>query len=72
MKPKLLDPKARLLAPRLRPLMWNSNSIELKFLKQQVESLATIMKGAMVGNIKPKMGSGAPSPRRKEVSSNSP
>ena len=30
-----------------------------------------IMKGATVGNIKPKMSSGAPSPRKKEISSNS-
>ena len=50
----------------------NSSSIELKDPKQQIESLATIMKGATVGNIKPKVGNGAPSPRKKEVSSNSP
>ena len=30
-----------------------------------------IMKGATVVNIKTKMGNGAPSPRKKEVSSNS-
>ena len=30
------------------------------------------MNGATVGNIKPKMGNGAPCPIRKEVSSNSP
>ena len=47
-------------------------SVELKDLKQQTESLAMIMKGTTVGNIKPKMGNGTPSPRKKEVSGNSP
>ena len=50
----------------------NSDHTELKDLKQQIESLAMIMKGPTVRNIKPKMGNGAPSPRKKEVSSNSP
>ena len=50
----------------------NSNSVELKDHKQQIESLAMIMKGATVGNVKPKMGNGAPSLRKKEVSGNSP
>ena len=38
----------------------NSNNIKLKDLKQQIESLEMIMKGATVGNIKPQMFSGAP------------
>ena len=38
----------------------NSNHIDLKDLKQQIESLAMIMKGDTVGNIKPKMGGRAP------------
>ena len=50
----------------------NNDHIELKDLKQQIESLAMIMKGATVGNIKGKMSGGAPSPRKKEIFSNSP
>ena len=38
----------------------NSDSVELKDLKQQIKSLAMIMKGATVGNIKPKKGNGPP------------
>ena len=55
--------------PRLKPsvekVSENSDHIELKDLKQQMESLAMIMKGATVGNSKPKMGGGVPSPRKK-------
>ena len=50
----------------------NSDHTELKDLKQQMESLAMIMKGATVGNSKPMMGGGVPFPRNKEVSSNFP
>ena len=50
----------------------NNDHIELKDVKQQIESLAMIMKGATFGNIKPKMSGGAPSPRKKEISSSSP
>ena len=50
----------------------NSNSVELKDLQQQIESLAMIMNGATIENIKPKLGNGFPSPRKKEVSGNSP
>ena len=62
--------------PRLKPLTVekvteNRDQNELKDLKQQIESLAMIMKSATVGNNKPKMGGGV-SPRKKEVPGKSP
>ena len=44
----------------------------LKDLRQQIESLAMIMKSATVGNVKPKSVEGVSSPRKKEVLGNSP
>ena len=41
---------------------------DLNDLRQQIESLATIMKSATVGGNKPKMMGGVSSPRKKEVS----
>ena len=43
----------------------NSNHIELRGLKQQFESLAMIVKGATVANIKPKKGWRGPLPKKK-------
>ena len=45
---------------------------KLKDLRQQIESLATIMKSAMAGNVKPKVTEGISSPRKKEVLGTSP
>ena len=45
---------------------------DLQDIKQHIESLATIMKSAMVGNVKLKKGEGVPSPKKKEVFRNSP
>ena len=50
----------------------NKEQSKLKDLRQQIESLATIMKSAMVGNIKPKVTEGVSSPRKKEVLGTSP
>ena len=69
-KGKIVSAKAKAL--NVEKVSKNSNHIELKDLKQQIESLAMIIKSPTVGNIKPKMGGGAPSPRKKEVFSNSP
>ena len=44
----------------------------MKDLKQQIELLATIMKSATIGNVKPKAVQGVSSPRKKEVFGNSP
>ena len=40
---------------------------DLQDIKQEIESLATIMKSASVGNIKLKEGEGVSSPKKKEV-----
>ena len=66
---KIISVKAKALT--VEKVSENSDHTELKDLKQQTESLAIIIKGATVRNIKPKKGSGTPSPRKKEVSSNS-
>ena len=42
-------------------------STDLQDIKQQIESLATIMKGAMMGSVKLKEGEGVSSPKKKEV-----
>ena len=44
---------------------------KLKDLRQQIESLATIMKSAKVEGNKPKVMGGVSSPRKKEVSATS-
>ena len=45
---------------------------DLQDLKQQIESLATIMKSATMGNVRSKEGEGISSPRKKEMFQNSP
>ena len=45
---------------------------ELKDLKQQIESLSTIMKSATIGSVKSKGREGVASPRKKELLGNSP
>ena len=44
----------------------NRHQRELKDLKQQIESLATIMKSATVGSGKPKVTGGVSSPGRRK------
>ena len=43
----------------------NRDQNELKDLRHQIESLATIIKSATVGNNKPKVNGGVSSPRKK-------
>ena len=57
-KGKIVSTKAKTLT--VEKVSENNDHIELKVVKQQIESLAMIMKDATVGNIKPKMGCGAP------------
>ena len=45
---------------------------DLKDLKQQIESLAMIMKSATMGGVKSKVKEGVSSPRKKEMFGNSP
>ena len=44
----------------------------LQNIKQQIESLATIMKSTTVGNVKLKEGEGLQSPKKKEAFRGSP
>ena len=50
----------------------NKEQNNLKDLKQQTESLTTIMKSVTVGSVKPKVKEGVSSPRKKEIFGNSP
>ena len=50
----------------------NKEQNELKDLRQQIESLITIMKSATIGNVKSKVVEGISSPRKREVLKNSP
>ena len=63
-KGKIVSTKAKALT--VEKVSENSDHIELKDLKQQIEALAMIVKGATVGNIQPKMGDGAPSPKKRK------
>ena len=45
---------------------------DLQDIKQQIESLDTIMKSTMMGNVRPKEGDGVSSPKKKEMFQNSP
>ena len=67
---KIISAKAKALT--VEKVTENRDWNELKDLRQQIESLATIMKSATVGNDKPRMNGGVPSPRKKEVSGGSP
>ena len=67
---KVVNVKARALT--VENIVENREPNELKDLRQQIESLATIMKSATVGGKKPKVMGGVSSPRKKEVSGTSP
>ena len=69
-KGKVLNVKAKAMPEE--KIANNKEQNELKDLRQQIESLATIMKSATVGNVKPKVVEGVSSPRKKEVLGNSP
>ena len=56
----------------MEKIIENKEQNELKDLRQQIESLATIMKSATMGNVKPKVTEGASSTRKKEVLGTSP
>ena len=67
---KVLNVKAK--AMTIEKITDNKEQDELKNLKQQIESLPTIMKSATVGDVKPKVIEGVSSPRKTEVLGNSP
>ena len=67
---KVLSVKAK--AMTVEKITDNKEQNELKDLKQQTESLTTVMKSATIGNVKSKAVEGISSPRKKEVLQNSP
>ena len=67
---KVVNVKAKALT--VEKIVEKKEQNELKDLRQQIESLATIMKSATVGNVKPKVTEGISSPRKKEVLGTSP
>ena len=67
---KVLNVKTK--AMTIEKIIDNEEQNKLKDLKQQIESLTTIMKSATIGNVKPKVMDGVSSPRKIEVLGNSP
>ena len=67
---KVLNVKAK--AMTLEKITDNKEQNELKDLRQQIESLTTIMKSATIGNVKSNVVEWISSPRRKEVLESSP
>ena len=62
---KVVNVKAKALI--VENIVENKEQNELKDLRQQIKSLATIMKSATVGDVKPNVTEGVSSPRKKEV-----
>ena len=46
--------------------------MDLQDLRQQIESLASVVKNATMGKVRPKEGEGMSSPKKREVFQNSP
>ena len=67
---KVLNKKAK--AMMVEKVIDEREKSELKDLKQQIESLTTIMKSATIGTVKAKGREGNPSPRKKELLGSSP
>ena len=67
---KVLNVKAK--AMTVGKIIDEKEQNDLKDLKQQIESLAMIMKSATVGSVKSEVKEGVSSPRKKEVFGNSP
>ena len=62
---KVLNVKAK--AMTVEKITDNTEQNELKDLRQQIESLAMIMKSATIGNVKPKSVEGVSLPRKKSA-----
>ena len=67
---KILSVKAK--AMTVEKVIDKNEPTDLQDIKQQIESLATIMKSTTVGNVKLKEGEGVQSPKKKEVFRGSP
>ena len=70
MEEKVLNVKAK--AMTVKKVVEKKEPTNLQDLKQQMESLTTIMKSTMMGNVRPKEGDGISSPKKKEMFQNSP
>ena len=66
----VLNVKAKAMA--VEKVVDKNEPTDLQDIKQQIESLATIMKSTTVENVKLKEGEGVSSPKKKEVFQNSP
>ena len=62
---KVLNVKAK--AMTVEKVVDKNEPTDLQDIKQQIESLATIMKSTTVENVKLKEGEGVSSPKKKEV-----
>ena len=67
---KVLNVKAK--AMTVKKVVEKKEPTNLQDLKQQIESLATIMKSTTMGNVRSKEGEGISSPKKKEMFRNSP
>ena len=61
---KVLNVKAK--AMTVEKIIDNKEQNELNDLRQQTESLATIMKSATIGSVKPKAAEGVSSPKKEK------
>ena len=64
MEGKILNVKAK--AMMVKKVVEKKEPTDLQNIKQQIESLATIMKSSTMGSVRPKEGDGASSPKKKE------
>ena len=67
---EILSVKAK--AMMVKKVVYKNEPTDLQDIKQQIESLATIMKSTMVGNVKLKEGEEVLSPKKKEAFQGSP
>ena len=65
MEGKILNVKAK--AMKVEKVVEKKEPTDLQDIKQQIESLARIMKSATVGGVKLKEGDGVSSPKKKEM-----
>ena len=62
---KILNVKAK--AMTVKKVVEKKEPTDIQDIKQQMESLATIVKSAIMGNVRPKEGDGVSSPKKKEM-----
>ena len=72
MRPKQKELKGKILSAKVKAMtvekvVDKDEPTNLQDIRQQIKSLATIMKSTMVGNVKMKDREGVLSPKKKEV-----